>query len=161
MNIASLLKLQEHLGSRLKAARQALGWTQAQLAELGEVSKVTQSSYETGQTEPTTAYLRSIQSSGIDLNEVLYGVSSSKLEAFGGSPVLIDWSRLQQAFEDVEFFCQRFAPECPSTYKWKMVAKIYENSRTLTEASASQSREVLQAQTMRTLSDVWQELGRA
>lgn len=160
MPITSLLTLREQLGSRLKYARQALGWTQTQLANLGGVSKVTQSSYETGLTEPTTAYLRSIQQSGIDLNEVLYGVSSQELEGKAGNQPSIDWGRLQRCFEDVEFFCQRYAPECPSTYRWKMVAKIYEARQIVALGGASQADEE-QAQTMRELSTIWQTFGKA
>lgn len=160
MSIQSLLTLREHLGSRLKSARQAIGWTQAQLAKLGGVSKVTQSSYETGLTEPTTAYLRSVQESGIDLNEVLYGVSSSELETQLSKRPSIDWDRVQRSFEDVEFFCQRFAPECPSTYRWKMVAKIYEVPQIAASGDSHQTGKE-QAQTMRVLSSIWTELGKA
>ena len=161
MSIQSLLTLREHLGSRLKSARQAIGWTQAQLAKLGGVSKVTQSSYETGLTEPTTAYLRSVQESGIDLNEVLYGVSSPELEAQLINRPSIDWDRLQRSFEDVEFFCQRFAPECPSTYRWKMIAKIYEAPQIAASGDSHQAAGKEQAQTMRVLSSIWTELGKA
>lgn len=160
MTISSLLILREQLGSRLKHARQVLGWTQAQLANLGGVSKVTQSSYETGLTEPTTAYLRSIQHSGIDLNEVLYGVSTQELATKGCNQPSIDWGRLQRCFEDVEFFCQRFAPECPSTYRWNMVAKIYEARQIVTLGAAPKADEE-QAQTMRVLSTIWQSFGKA
>lgn len=160
MRILSLVSLQEHLGERLKQARQAIGWTQAQLAELGGVSKVTQRSYETGLTEPTTAYLRSIQESGIDLNAVLYGVSSPELEAQLSDRLPIDWDRLQRSFEDVEFFCQRFAPECPSTYRWKMVAKIYETPQIAAAGDPPQANKS-PTQTMRILSSIWTELGKA
>lgn len=160
MTITSLLTLREQLGSRLKYARQTLGWTQAQLAKLGGVSKVTQSSYETGLTEPTTAYLRSIQQSGIDLNEVLYGVSTQELDAKGSVQASIDWSRLQRCFEDVEFFCQRYAPECPSTYRWKMVAKIYD-ARQIVALGSEPEADKVQAQTMRELSTIWQAFGKA
>lgn len=160
MTITSLLTLREQLGSRLKYARQTLGWTQAQLAKLGGVSKVTQSSYETGLTEPTTAYLRSIQQSGIDLNEVLYGVSTQELDAKGSAQASIDWSRLQRCFEDVEFFCQRYAPECPSTYRWKMVAKIYD-ARQIVALGSEPEADKVQAQTMRELSTIWQAFGKA
>jgi transcriptional regulator with XRE-family HTH domain len=160
MTITSLLTLREQLGSRLKYARQTLGWTQAQLAKLGGVSKVTQSSYETGLTEPTTAYLRSIQQSGIDLSEVLYGISTQELVARGGVQVSIDWSRLQRCFEDVEFFCQRYAPECPSTYRWKMVAKIYD-AHQIVALGAEPEADKAQAQTMQELSTIWQAFGKA
>jgi len=158
MTITSLLVLREHLGARLKQARQALGWTQTQLASLGGVSKVTQSSYETGLTEPTTIYLRAIQKSGIDLNEVLYGISSKELEGRTSAQPSIDWGRLQRCFEDVEFFCQRFAPDCPSSYRWKMVAKIYETKPIVVQGNASQADEE-QAQTMHLLTTIWQTFG--
>jgi hypothetical protein len=38
----------------------------------------------------------------------------------------INWASIQQAYEDVEFFCLRFAPNCPSSYRWEMVAQIYQ-----------------------------------
>lgn len=158
MKIQNLLTLREQLGGRLKHARQALGWTQAQLAKLGGVSKVTQSSYETGLTEPTTAYLRSIQQSGIDLNEVLYGVSSIEIDTQLSERPPIDWEKLQRCYEDVDFFCQRFAPECPSTYRWKLVARLY-NIPQRVASDISHGIDTNQSQTIRTLSNIWSELG--
>lgn len=120
--ISSFLIIKADIGQRLRAARTAVGLKQADLATLGDVSRATQISYETGSTEPTTAYLRAIQESGIDIPAVLFDLPSSKLDA---KTHPIDWQRLQQANEDVEFFCQRFAPQCPASYRWQMVKELY------------------------------------
>ena len=119
---------------------------------------MTQSSYETGLTEPTTAYLRSIQQSGIDLNEVLYGVSSIEIDTQLSERPPIDWEKLQRCYEDVDFFCQRFAPECPSTYRWKLVARLY-NIPQRVASDISHGIDTNQSQTIRTLSNIWSELG--
>ncbi len=120
--ISKLLLLKAGVGDRLRAARTELGLKQADLAELGGVARATQISYETGVTEPTTAYLRAIQDSGIDMPLILFDQPGSELDARNRE---VEWLRLQQAHEDVEFFCQRFAPQCPASYRWQMVKELY------------------------------------
>lgn len=105
-------------GSRLKEARERAGMTQAKLANLGEVSRFTQAGYESGATDPNTGYLRKIEAAGIDVPHVLFGRSFSNLAE-------IDWDRMRDAFEEVEFFCLRKMPACPPRYRWLMVAKLY------------------------------------
>lgn len=120
--ISKFLLLKAGVGDRLRAARTELAQKQANLAELGGVARATQISYETGVTEPTTAYLRAIQVSGIDMPLVLFGQPRSELDARTQE---VEWSLLQQAHEDVEFFCQRFAPQCPASYRWQIVKELY------------------------------------
>ena len=124
--ISSFLVLKAGVGERMRVARSLLGLKQADLAELGQVSRATQVSYEAGATEPNTAYLRGIQASGIDIPLVLFGHTSQEIDAKGSvQSSAIDWDRLQAAHEDVEFFCQRVAPTCPSRYRWLMVSELY------------------------------------
>lgn len=124
-SILDRLSIKIGIGERIRTARAALGLKQVELAEVGGVSRATQISYETGVTEPTTAYLRSIQASGIDIPLVLFGHSSAELDSQAKNDGHIDWDRLQRAHDDVEFFCQRVAPACPSRYRWLMVADLY------------------------------------
>lgn len=123
--IQDFLSVKTGIGERIRAARTALGLKQAELAEIGSIARATQISYETGVTEPTTAYLRAIQASGMDIPFVLFGHTSTELDSHVKDDVHIDWDRLQRAHEDVEFFCQRVAPACPSRYRWLMVADLY------------------------------------
>lgn len=146
--ISSLLSIKKDIGQRLRAARATVGLKQADLAVLGKVSRATQISYETGATEPTTAYLRAIQQSGVDMPAILFDHSSSELDA---KTHPIDWQRLQQAHEDVEFFCQRFAPQCPASYRWQMVKELYLATITLGGAGSASP----QSSPMTVLSAVW------
>lgn len=132
----------------MKASRAQLGLKQSDLAEIGGIARATQISYESGVTEPTTAYLRAIQGSGIDLPLILYGRSKDELDSLS---IEIDWPRLQQAHEDVEFFCQRFAPQCPASYRWQMVRQLYQAPVKVGERSDGSN----QSSPMTTLSEIW------
>lgn len=120
-----LLTIKDDLGSRLKAARRLLGLNQTDMSALGKVSRVTQLKYESGLTEPTTRYLRDVQSAGLDIPYVLFGVQRDQVESNLPSASAIDWQVMQQAYEDVDFFCLKCAPQCPPRYRWKMVAELY------------------------------------
>lgn len=146
--ISRLLLLKAGIGERLRAARTERGLKQADLAELGGVSRATQISYETGMTEPTTAYLRAIQASGVDMTSILFAHSSDELDAHIQD---IDWYRLQQAYEDVEFFCQRVAPQCPASYRWQMVKELYQAPMPLGDSDVAAARPA----PMALLSTIW------
>jgi DNA-binding XRE family transcriptional regulator len=118
----SFPKVLTGISSRLKQAREWLGLSQADMASFGEVSRSTQVSYELGQTAPNTTYLQAIQDRGADVPFVLYGPAAADIARRAD----INWASIQQAHEDVEFFCLRFAPNCPSSYRWEMVAQIYQ-----------------------------------
>jgi len=116
------------LNTRLKEARVKLGLKQADLAEAGGVTRTAQIRYEAGETAPSTDYIRGIQSAGIDVPYVLFGHTSNDIvESMVKftSQASIDWTVIKQAYEDVDFFCSRHAPDCPSSYRWEMVAEIY------------------------------------
>lgn len=128
------LVLKEGLGSRLREARTNLGINQQQLADLGQVSRATQISYEADLTAPNTAYLRAIQPSGIDLLSILFDTPKVVLDEMCSNQRAINWPRLQAAHEHVEFFCLRNAAQCPPSYRWMMVSELY--SSTLPESSS-------------------------
>lgn len=117
------------LNTRLKEARLKLGLKQADLAEAGGVTRTAQVRYESGETAPSTDYIRGIQSTGIDVPFVLFGRTSSDIvESIAKLTIQssIDWEMVKQAYEDVDYFCSRHAPDCPPSYRWDMVAEIYE-----------------------------------
>ena len=118
--------VREGVFQRLKEARSKIRLKQSELAEIGQVSRATQVSYETDITEPNTGYLRLIQTTGIDIPYILFGSTTQEIEGQASSGKNVDWVLLQQAFEDVEFFCVRHAPTCPASYRWKLVARLYE-----------------------------------
>jgi transcriptional regulator with XRE-family HTH domain len=118
--------IKERLFERLKLARMRLGISQTEMAKIGAVSRVTLVNYEKDLTEPNTAYLRRIQTTGIDIPFVLFGTSSHSPDGRSDGNAAVDWALLQQAFEDIEFFCVRHAPSCPSSYRWKLVAQLYD-----------------------------------
>ncbi len=61
------------VGARIRAWRQAVGWTQAQLALASGLSRITLSRLETGHQEPTLATTRALSSA--------LGISSGELTA--------------------------------------------------------------------------------
>jgi transcriptional regulator with XRE-family HTH domain len=121
-----VLVLRDKIGDRIREARVRLGLKQSELAKIGGVARATQVAYEAGYTEPTTSYFRKIQLTSIDIPFVLFGMDAGQIHRnvleVGG----IDWSLLQSCHEHVEFFCLRFAPNCPQGYRWKMVAQVYQ-----------------------------------
>jgi transcriptional regulator with XRE-family HTH domain len=64
-------------GDRLRDERERLGISQRHLAEIGEVSRPSQTAYEKGGGNPPGDYWNSIAKAGIDIQYVLTGVRSS------------------------------------------------------------------------------------
>lgn len=118
------LQIKDHLFERLKQARLRLGLKQSELAEIGKVSRATQVSYETNATAPNTDYLRLVQGAGLDIPFVLFGDEAER----EGAPISqVDWKLIQESVEAVEFFCIKAAPNCPDSYKWQLIQKVYAN----------------------------------
>lgn len=145
-----LLNSRAALASRLREERERLRFHQTEMAERLGVSRSTQVCYEKASTEPTTGYIRAAQGLGVDAFKVLYG------ENAGFTPV--DWPRLQQCAEAVEFFCLRFAPSCPTTYRWKMIRELYE---ALSKTAESQSAQTAPENfAFDTLKNIWDNYGK-
>jgi transcriptional regulator with XRE-family HTH domain len=117
--------LKNDVSERIRRARENLGLKQSELAVIGKISRATQISYESGNTEPTTSYLREIQAAGVDIPFVLFGQSLVDFDQRPDIHKTVDWQLLQQAHGHVEFFCLRIAPQCPTIYRWKMVEQLY------------------------------------
>lgn len=109
-------QITENIGDRLRLAREELNLSQEELAAATGVSRATQINYERGETEPNTAYLRSVQKQGIDVAELLFG---------SGALTTINWALVQRCSENVDFYCLRTAPTCPASFRWQMIAKLY------------------------------------
>ncbi len=116
------LRIKDRLFERLREARMRLGLKQSELSEIGGVSRATQVSYETDTTAPNTDYLRLVQDAGIDIPYVLFGDNAGHESATSST---IDWKLIQESVEAVEFFCIKAAPNCPDSYKWQLVQKVY------------------------------------
>lgn len=114
-----------NIGARLKEARRRLGLSQIDLAEAGGVSRSAQINYESQITVPDTNYLERIQSTKVDLPFVLGGHRLVELLSPANNEQSVDWPLVQQAYDDVAFFCERFAPNCPSSYRWELIAELY------------------------------------
>lgn len=61
------------IGLRIKAQRESLGFSQAQIAEKTGITARSQRNYETGKRIPDAEYLAAIAPLGIDINYVLNG----------------------------------------------------------------------------------------
>jgi transcriptional regulator with XRE-family HTH domain len=120
--VSTTLQIKDALFERLRQARLRLGLKQSDLAEIGEISRATQLSYETNATAPNTDYLRLVQKAGLDIPFVLFG-DPTKREDY--EEAQIDWKLIQEAVEAVEFFCIKAAPNCPDSYRWQLVQKVY------------------------------------
>lgn len=121
------LVLKDSIGDRIRQARTRAGLKQSDLAKIGGIARTTQVAYEAGATEPTTAYLRKLQESPVDVPYLLFGTQTQEMLDGISQGSSIDWALLQRCHEDVEFFCARFATDCPQTYRWKMVQQVYQS----------------------------------
>ncbi len=122
--IQTTFLIKDRLFERLKEARQRLGLKQVDLAAIGQVSRATQVSYESDVTTPNTNYLRLVQGVGLDIPFVLFGVNEDTF-AKSASATVVNWKLLQAAFDEVEFFCIKAAPNCPSSYRWQLIQRVY------------------------------------
>jgi transcriptional regulator with XRE-family HTH domain len=120
--VGTTLQIKDALFERLRQARLRLGLKQSDLAEIGQISRATQLSYETNGTAPNTDYLRLVQKAGLDIPFVLFGNPTTREES---EDVQIDWKLIQESVEAVEFFCIKAAPNCPDSYRWQLVQKVY------------------------------------
>ncbi len=102
-----------------------MGATQNDLAHAGAVSRPTQAHYEAERTAPDTDYLAKVQKIGIDVPFLLFSKSENEIATESQSNQ-VNWALMQRAWDDVEFFCLRVAPSCPVSYRWRMVAQLYE-----------------------------------
>ncbi|MBW8456936.1 MAG: helix-turn-helix transcriptional regulator [Thiobacillus sp.] len=64
-------------GERLRAERERLGFSQADLAQKMGIHRNTQARYEKAGTHPSPAYLTALRSLGVDIDYVLTGVRTS------------------------------------------------------------------------------------
>lgn len=121
----------DQLQDRLKQARIKRGLLQADLAIAGGVTRTAQVRYESGETTPSVDYLRGIQSTGVDVPFILYGMSAPDIAPLLQPPVeasATDWAKIKQAFNEVDAFLKLTAPHCPEQKKWDLVQRVYEES---------------------------------
>lgn len=142
----------DDIGDRLRVARESLGLTQAELASATGVSRATQINYERGDTEPTTSYLRAAQKQGIDVANLLFG--SDLQGAAKARSTAPDWTLAQLCMENVEFFCLRFAPTCPASFRWKMAAQLY------SILMADEDAELAATDPIVLLNEIWEQYGK-
>lgn len=69
--------MNDNVGARLKAERQRIGLNQTDAGRLGDASKNTQLSYESGKSSPNADYLLSISKAGFD---IFYIVTGQRME---------------------------------------------------------------------------------
>ncbi|MEO5347104.1 MAG: helix-turn-helix domain-containing protein [Magnetococcus sp. YQC-9] len=63
-----------NFSDRLKIERKRLGFTQDELAKVGDISKTSYFNYESGSREPSSSFLIAIATAGVDVNYLLTGV---------------------------------------------------------------------------------------
>lgn len=158
-SIQSLFELRERVGDRLREARSNLKLKQSDLADLGAINRVTQASYESGQTEPNTLYLRRIQASEIDIPYVLFGSRTKDIARELGNSKLVDWKLIQQCHEDVDFFCLRFAPNCPASYRWQLIEQLYTSIASAQQQSGAKAPPN-SASSVDLVSKLWDQYGK-
>lgn len=109
-------------GERLRAERERLGLTQADLAEKMGVHKNTQARYEKADTQPSPGYLTALRSVGIDADYVLTGVRASDEGAAHRAlvhlvGVMFDTLRLTPHEKEFEGICQLAYSETASAWR--------------------------------------------
>ena len=88
----------QNFETRLKEERKRLGLKGGQLAQIGGVSAVSQSSYEKGKQLPGAAYLAAIAAAGVDVQYVLTGQRSAEpVLTPEEKAVLAAWQKASQA----------------------------------------------------------------
>lgn len=88
----------QNFETRLKEERKRLGLKGGQLAQIGGVSAVSQSSYEKGKQLPGAAYLAAIAAAGVDVQYVLTGQRSAEPVLTPEEKNLLDaWQNAPQA----------------------------------------------------------------
>ena len=60
-------------GDRLREERKRIGLNQAEMGELGNVTKMTQLRYEQNESAPTITYLEAVAKAGVDVQYVVTG----------------------------------------------------------------------------------------
>jgi len=90
------------VGERLREERKRLGFTQAQLADYGEVSRPTQYLYENAERYPSLDYLRKIHERGIDVIYVFCGIQISRAIGGGGNAILINQEALTEVIHALD-----------------------------------------------------------
>lgn len=110
-------KILKGIGLRLREAREIAGLKQSELAEIGQVSRATQVSYEAEETSPNVDYLLRIQGQ-IDVPFVLYG---GGLDSKGGP----NWQLIIEVHDEVQLFKMRHAVGLPDRYKWQLMEQLF------------------------------------
>ena len=154
---SKISNIRDGVATRLREARELLGLKQAELATLTAISRSTQIAYEKGTTEPTTGYLQAAQRAGLDIDAVLFGpreeIDHAAPPPARGQP---DWVLIQECCDTVDFFCLRFAPTCPASYRWKLIRQLYE----ALSAALLQEPEAPQPPSLEVLSTLWADYGK-
>lgn len=107
------------VGERLKKERERLGLSQEQCCELADITRPSQSRYETGASVPRLDYLARLGESGFDLCFVIFGIRS---ESF----VEITEPRLfNEAIDFVDELSARHAFKPPPKFRIKSIVNVY------------------------------------
>lgn len=79
------------IGARLRAERERLRLSRAQLADLGRINRTTELRYEADEYAPSLEFLEAIESAGADANYVISGESATdRAKAIRYSIALVD-----------------------------------------------------------------------
>ena len=70
-------------GNRLRSERQRLGLNQVEFAERAGIKRPTLYLYENDETVPNLKFLESLQSAGIDIDYLLFGVHANHIQTEG------------------------------------------------------------------------------
>lgn len=150
--MSNFKNIKDGISVRLRQARERLGMKQSELAGLTGVSRSTQIAYEKGSTAPTTDYLQAAERVGIDIQKLLFDRKEDAQNL-----IQPDWKLIQECAENVEFFCLRFAPTCPSSFRWKMIAELY---ATIVKERIEDERSMSTAVPREVLDKIWADYGK-
>jgi transcriptional regulator with XRE-family HTH domain len=95
-------RLGASFGQRLRAERERIGLTQAELGEVGGVARSTQHIYESDIRSPDAAYLERITSVGVDVGYLVHG---HRMDPTNGHRVRISRAALANIYRAVDELC--------------------------------------------------------
>ena len=114
--------LVQTFGRRLRAERERLSLSQAELGAVGGVQKLSQHLYETEERSPNAKYLTKLQEAGVDVAFVLFGKRASEAEPL----TALDQELVDKVYENVERFgVDKFGAPLSTRERSKLFTFLY------------------------------------
>lgn len=149
---ATHFPIPEGIGRRLKMARIAQGLSQAELADIGGITRQTQQAYEESRTSPNTNYLSKIQRAGLDIHFILFAKDSAV------NQTIPNWEVLIKATELVDIRLFKVSRNYPPTLRWQLIKDVYAKLISQEGTSTLLDQKVPALEDQRLVDEAWDTL---